>query len=500
MGWIIVIEENPKSLADIQEAVLALDPKILVISFTQSSEFLNWMQDIQDHKTNLSPQVPSDKFLGLVTSIETWRFRDVKLIGKFKALFIQKGFAKSEDDIFVAITGYETPNFQKRRFEYRSINNFLFKPFEKLTLREFLRLCFAGRSALKVQDIYVAKASAQIEMLKEIHLSAVDELGFQTLSDRPLTLGSIAKYYSAFLETRQHRSALAEVVSSTPRASEGVHDVRLRFFALDNAQSFAVQKLAQSGKRRLLSNEPNGKDRYEFYFVRSHASGLSQEVEPSLERFFDHPMQAYETASEANTALAHLQKSDFIKARIVFLDCNQFLGNEVVEVQRFLALHPDKQIKLFLLSSEILPEKAEIELSAICQDIYYVPFNRSYIAKALKQKFPDLVIKEELYEWFKETDESLYAATPADLVEVSEIGVVIRYHRPIALGKFREFVFSLPNETEAPNVLAQCNFTQASEDKKSWLCHFVFFGLHDHELKFIRRWMLTQYVDQKQKS
>lgn len=501
MGWVIVIEENPSILSELQESLTAIDSKIGVIPFPDSTSFLNWMQQVQDHDPKINPQVPSDKFLGIITAIETWRFRDLKLIGKFKALFIQKKFAQSEDEIFVVFTGYETPDFQKKRFEYRSVNNFLFKPFDKVVLKQMLSIALGGRAPVKSHETHVLKTQSQIEMLKEVSLTGIDELGFQTTSDRPLQAGSIAKYYADFLETKQHRSALAQILSSNLEAGKTLSDVRLRFFALDHEQSFALQRLAQAGKKRPLPTVASqSQAEYEFYFIKNEASSLSQEVQPSIERFFDHSVSAFKDLNEANQEISKFGSTDALKARFVFLDGNYLSGNEVEEAKRFLTLHETKKIVLFILSPHILPEKVELELSEIVSDIFYLPFNRSYIAKGLKQRYPDLKTKEDLYENFTETEKTIHSAIPVTLVEVSESGLVLKYHREIALGKFREFVFWLPNEIEVPNVLAQCNFTQMSEDKKSWLCHFVFFGLHDHEQKFIRRWMLAQYVDEKQKA
>ncbi|RYZ63257.1 MAG: hypothetical protein EOP05_23950, partial [Proteobacteria bacterium] len=144
MGWVLVIEENQSTVEEIKDAIAQFDQKAALVHFPNSQSFLDWMDKLQKHEPNLDPPVPADKFLGLITAIESWKFRDVKLIGKFKALFIQKGFAQTEDEIFTIFTAYETADFQKRRFEYRSVNNLIFKPFDKLVLQQLLEIAFGG--------------------------------------------------------------------------------------------------------------------------------------------------------------------------------------------------------------------------------------------------------------------------------------------------------------------------------------------------------------------
>lgn len=499
MGWVLVIEENQSILTEISEAVVVIDPKAALVVFPDSHSFLKWMEGVQAQDPELEPPLPKDKFLGLITATETWKFKDVRLIGKFKALFVQKGFAKSEDEIFVLFTTYETPQFQKKRFEYRSVNNVIFKPFDKLILQQMVHTAFQGRKALKNKFTHTLKARSEIEMLKEIKLIGIGELSFQTESRLTLQAGATAKYYADFLETRQHRSALAQVLSFEKPEGREFGRVELRFFALDQAQSFNIQKLSQKDRQRRPLNYVTsvGPD-FEFIFLRKEDSSLCDEVHPSIERFFEHKVTSVDSLNDLNAAL--VERDESAVKRFVFVDLGHVAGNEVQELDSILNAHASKNIGVCLLSPSILPETLEWELSSRIEDIFYSPFNRSYIVKSLKQKWPGLIAREELFESRHDTEQMIYASGAVKLVEVSEAGLLIEYHREIRLGSFREFHFTMPDETEVPELLAQCNFTAKSTDGKGFHCHFVFFGLRDHELKFIRRWMLNYYVAEKQKA
>jgi hypothetical protein len=276
----------------------------------------------------------------------------------------------------------------------------------------------------------------------------------------------------------------------------------LRFFALDQQQSFNLQKLVQKEKTtRPLENRPN-QGEYEFIFLPHPKNSLALEVRPAVERFFDHTFTGLVDIAQ----LAHeLHPTDekiraakgVFKRRFLFVDAQWIAGNEVAEIQGFLKSSAHPNLSILLLSPRIFPEAMEFELSAICEDVYYAPFNRSYIIKGLKQRWPDLRVKEELYESHRAVEQTIHVSNPVRMGALSEAGLTIEYYREIPVGSFREFVFWMPNEAVVPTHTAQCNFTEPVQGAKAYRCHFVFFGISDEELKFIRLWMLHNYIEAK---
>ena len=501
MGWVVVVDDSVTIVNEIGEELTQIDPKLTTVHFRNSTDFLAWIEKLQSNDPEMSPAIPTDKFLGLVTSVETWKFKDVQLIGKFKALFVQRKLAEKEDDIFVIFIGYETPTFQKKRFEYKSVNNFLFKPLDKLLLKQMLDIALKGRQPVKTHYTHVQKIARQIEMLKEIELSQIGELSFQTKTEQKLEVGMVAKYYAEFLETKQHRSAMAQVIQYDAVEGQTVAHAKLRFFALDQTQSFNIQKLAQEYKtRRALDGAKAPIETYEFVFVKNDSSPLADEVMPAVERFYDHPIRSLGSLKELDKWLTERATPEAVKKLFVFLDHQNIAGNEAAELDGILKIHAERNLALFVLSPRIFSEELEMKLSSRCEDIFYAPFNRSYIVKGLKLRWTDLANKEELFESVRDVEQTIHVSTPVQLVEVSEAGLVLSYRKEIPIGSFREFVLWMPHEIEVPTLLAQCNFTEKAADGKSFNCHFIFFGLRDHELKFIRRWMLLQYVGEKQKS
>ena len=498
MSWIFVIEEDQMLFEQIAEAVSLIEPKIAIIRFLESKAFLDWMTRFAQHDPQLEPAPPVDQFLGIVTSVESWKFRDVKLIGKFKALFVQKGLAVNEDNLGVVFTGYEADALHNKRFENRAVNNFIYKPFDKIVLRQMLEIAFSGRHSVKKYYVHNLKLDSQIEMLKEIVSTSLTEVGFQTISDQPVESGKISKYYAKFLETDQHRSALAQVLT----ADNGARpiSVYLRFFALDQQQSFNLQKLVREKSKNIpLLGTPEAAENFEFLFVTHPKSTLCQAIQPTVERFYDHPVHSVASLAELDQHLGPHNKVESATRRFLFIDRANVIGNEVAELNGILNSYPALKLSVFVLSPKIFTEKIELELSPICEDVFYHPFNKSYFMKGLKQRWPGLRAKEELFEARREFEQNIHVSNPVKMVQVSEAGLVIEYGREIALGEFREFVFWMANEVDVPTLVAQCNFTEKVEGEKPFHCHFVFFGLQEAELKFIRLWMRHQYIETKQK-
>jgi hypothetical protein len=165
MSWLFVIEDNATFFAQIREAIEQIDPRIALIQFQNKDQFLEWMTALSEHKP-LSPAIPSGKFLGLVTAVETWKFRDLQLIGKFKALFVQKKLAATEEELFVVFTAYAEEISHKHRYENRNVNNVIHKPFDKVVLKQMLDIALGGRQAIKNFHVHNYKTDAKVEMLK----------------------------------------------------------------------------------------------------------------------------------------------------------------------------------------------------------------------------------------------------------------------------------------------------------------------------------------------
>ncbi len=500
MSWIIVIEENELMAHQIEEAVSQIDSQIGFVHFLSSREFMAWIHLLMQKDPKALARIPSLPFRGMVTAVESWRFRDVKLIGKFRKLFVQMGFAVADDELCVVLTGYEVGHAQQKRFEQRSVNNFLHKPFDRILLKQMLEIALTGRHPVKKYHIHNQKTDVQIEMLKEIRLAEVTEIGFQTISDQSIDKMRMAKYYASFLETKQHKSALARALDVQPVPNSKQFRVQMGFFALDQQQSFNLQKMIQAHKiTRPLDSISAELGPLGIHFVGHENANLVTNLQPSIERFFHIPIYQHRNLKEFSewVQAAPSEVTEGSLRSIIFVDNQNFAGDEVESLKNFLKQTENFKPAVYVLSDQIFPEALETELSLTCEDIFYAPFNKSYIVKTLKRAWPKLVAKEELFESHAAIEHQIHVSNPVKVVEVSEAGLVMEYYRELSVGSFREFIFWMPNEIDIPYLLAQCNCSEYDPVKKVYSCHFVFFGLSELQQKFIRLWMLHNYIEAK---
>lgn len=171
--------------------------------------------------------------------------------------------------------------------------------------------------------------------------------------------------------------------------------------------------------------------------------------------------------------------------------------------------------KLFLMGSNEIQEHKLRPLGRHLTDVFYKPYDVNYILKKLFSVLPKLSAKEDYSVAYREASLSGKVANPIHISEVSEAGLVMNYHRPLELGGFREFILWMPGALEIPIVIGTCNYVEESKaepakdegdksgDKKNKVIydnHFVFFGVRDLQLKYIRLWHRDNYILSKKES
>ncbi|MBC7371660.1 MAG: hypothetical protein H7326_08850, partial [Bdellovibrionaceae bacterium] len=154
---------------------------------------------------------------------------------------------------------------------------------------------------------------------------------------------------------------------------------------------------------------------------------------------------------------------------------------------------------IYVLSKKFYSDAAERELGQLAKDIFFLPLDSLYFAKKISLHMPHVSSKEALSLPTVLHPHIAKVANPIEISEFSEAGLVVKYYRPISIGAFREFILWLPHELDLPEFLATCNFSEENKaEKGQHFNHFVFFGMSDHFLIHIRRWILQNHVLSKE--
>lgn len=161
--------------------------------------------------------------------------------------------------------------------------------------------------------------------------------------------------------------------------------------------------------------------------------------------------------------------------------------------------------KVVMTSKEEFNDKQEQAFSKHIDDIFYKPIDPVYLMQKIKLFYPAVSERVERVKFSTvECDLTIKTVNQVKITEISEAGFVMEYYRPLPVGSFREIILWKPNELEAPELLATCNFVEESESKEKdksktiYKCHFVFFGSTDAFLKHIRLWIMENYVQSKE--
>lgn len=202
-------------------------------------------------------------------------------------------------------------------------------------------------------------------------------------------------------------------------------------------------------------------------------------------------------------AVAYLAKNSKLPSRLdgIFVSHKFFQGEAKARWENVIQLLQQRsghRPKIFMLSKQDFSDAEERELASYCSDIYFKPVDRIYFNQKMKSFFPEISILGEPVEVKTvKLDDTMKVASPVEISELSEAGIVMSYYRAIHIGSFREFVLWQPYEVGAPELLAQVNFVEEGADKK-FNIHLVFFGMSDHFLKHIRVWIRDNYVLSKE--
>ena len=85
--------------------------------------------------------------------------------------------------------------FNPRKYHSNTVFNILIKPLDPIIVHQTLVLALSGDGPLNVGEIYKQDQPALIELIKDIEIERLTELGFRTKSMRPIEINKVARYF-----------------------------------------------------------------------------------------------------------------------------------------------------------------------------------------------------------------------------------------------------------------------------------------------------------------
>jgi hypothetical protein len=529
MKYIYVLEDDPRIQKDLFETLKSIDPSLVIRCFKTLEEFHNWLkialtagpmslsQGGAPYVDDLDPPpaaANTDELRLVIAKNEMLGTRNMGLVRRARDFFIRKKMCTEVEPTALILTAFDSPDFDIKLAEDRIINNVVFKPFDKLILKQDLEYALKGHQSLKSETVAAMQIKSTIEMLKEVKLDAISEIGFKSVNNHEIRIGALTKYYSDAFKAKNKRSAFAYCASCKEIGVEQ-YDCEFRFFGIDNMQISEIRKHVVSNKKHQVQEITNtfpGPARFVIVDENPQAaSDFQLVINERLEgaHVFTYTSYGQLLSDLADKETPHRQQ---LPTQIDYVITNYQVFEEEGKARwdNLLTALADRATA-HKVATPIIPDlyiytKKEIAVDAYrafagwVKDILYLPLDKSYFMKKLITNHGNLINKAPVIIHTVVEDVILKVANPVETAEISEAGLVMKYYRGMGVGSFREFVFWLPDELVTPEIIGTCNFTEKDKNTPGvFLNHFIFFGVKDLHLKHIRLWTLNSYIKSKDK-
>jgi hypothetical protein len=253
-----MLEDDPKFQAEIVEGILTTDPKIQIRIFTHLDQFFEWVKIVMKSgpaaiaeggeipsTVTVEPVIQEEhKLVAVISKVEFLGPKQFSLIQKTRDLFIKQKLCTVEDPTAFILTAFEEPNFNIMEYENPNISNVLMKPFDKLILSQHLTFAIDGRHPPSKYIISNQKSNAVIEMLKDVKMDAISDVGFVTKSAQALD-GKIrlSKYYGKSFASNIKTSIMAKMLDcKESTVKPGEYICSFSYFGLSPSQIALLKK------------------------------------------------------------------------------------------------------------------------------------------------------------------------------------------------------------------------------------------------------------------
>ncbi len=528
MKYIYVLEDDPRLKKDLFETLKSIDPNLGVRFFNDLASFHEWLKiaitqgplslatggnfhELDTTKDNPPTPSDSDELRLVIAKDEMLGTRNMSLVRRARDFFVRKKMCTAAEPTALILTAFDSPEFDIKLAEERIINNVIFKPFDKLILKQHLEYALTGRHPLNSDTVASMKIKSVIEMLKEVSLHSVSEIGFTSYNNHEIRVGSFTKYYSDAFVAKNKRSAFAICTACTEVGPEK-YFCEFQFFGLSNLQISEIRRHVLSQKTHQIKNLENTQTKPSRILIIDEDERTTSDLKMVFgERMSNAEVFVYSSyaqlcsdLSDKETVQRQILPSQF---EIVLSQYNIFEEEKESRwtgLKKLLQERAEKAGRSFVAPDLYFYSKKEISFELYrsfgtwVKDIYYLPFDKSYMMKKLLLQHPGMINKAPTTVKEYQEEVILKVANPVEITEISEAGLILKYYRNMSIGSFREFILWLPDETETPEIIGTCNYTEKDKNGGNFhLNHFVFFGMKDLFLKHVRLWVRNSYIHSK---
>ena len=296
--------------------------------------------------------------------------------------------------------------------------------------------------------------------------------------------------------------------------SPGQFLAHFTYFGIDNLQVSTIRRTIFMDKQHLKTDYTNPENTRKIQvLLLDPLEKIALEIKDYLEdKLSNVETTVYQSSAQLLSDLAdkESEKRQVLPTKFDFVFANYdfFEGERKAHWEEICKALADRGTKygaldlspptLYLISRSPQSTETLRDLSTWCADVFYILLEKSYLYKKLITLNSNFSNKEPANIVSQNINRPIKVANPADITEISEAGLVLKYHRTMAIGSFREFILGNFDALDNPEVLGTVNFHEPAQGEEGgFLNHFVFFGVTDLYLKYIRLWLRESYIKGK---
>jgi hypothetical protein len=249
MSNVIVIEPDQSTAGQIEATVKAIDGNLEVVWFRSLLELNAEIERLRVPQSDNPPTVQLKKIVLIIVDAESNRKVPLDLWGKLMGFIDSKDPAKLRTRLI--FTGFETGAHKEmvERYIHNKVFNLVIKPFDALMLKQTLSLALAKDGPLRPAEVFSQQAESVVEIIKDIEIEVLTELGFRTRSSREIPTRKMARYYGEPFLGPNGNSVFAYAYHSRPSETEpGMYSVSFSYLGIPKEQLASIRRFINTQK------------------------------------------------------------------------------------------------------------------------------------------------------------------------------------------------------------------------------------------------------------
>lgn len=281
MKFVYVLEDDERIKEELFEIFKNIDPTLIVRFFSDLESFHEFLiaamkegprtlatsgQILEADKAESVSPADNHELKLIVANNDFFTTQNLSLLRKSRDFFVRKRICSQEQPTSIVLSAFDSPHFDLRPSQQFGINNIIFKPFDRLIVRQHLEFALKGHQANKPDTLAAIQVKASVEMLKSIDVFSLSEVGFVTHNNHTIKVGAIRKYYGDIFRTKTKNSGFAYCNSST-EVGPDEFVCEFSFMGLDSQQISQIRKTILQKKNRELPEHRNTQGRKSFILI-----------------------------------------------------------------------------------------------------------------------------------------------------------------------------------------------------------------------------------------